>query len=193
MVGYGSIGRRVARLCRGLGMETIAYDPALDPLADPDVELVPLEELLERADVITLHCGLTDQTRGLVDRRLLARVKPGAILVNVARGQIVESEDVLADALARGPAVGGRARRLPERAAEPGHRLYGDPRVICTPHSVGLTPRWNEQVFDSLAPDVRACWPAACRRTCSTPRRCQAGPDPALHPPGDKAAGSDDV
>jgi D-3-phosphoglycerate dehydrogenase / 2-oxoglutarate reductase len=154
VIGYGSIGRRVARLCRGLGMETIAYDPAVEPFADPDVELVAIEELLERADVITLHCELTDRTRGLVDRRLLARVKPGAILVNVARGAIVESEDVLAEALARGQLSAVALDVFPSEPPASGHRLFGDPRVICTPHAVGLTTRWNEQVFHSLARDV---------------------------------------
>lgn len=64
IVGYGSIGRRVGRLCRGLGMEVIAYDPALEPFAEPQIELVALEELLERADVISLHCGLTGELVG---------------------------------------------------------------------------------------------------------------------------------
>jgi phosphoglycerate dehydrogenase-like enzyme len=156
VVGYGSIGRRVARLCRGLAMEVVAYDPGVEPFAEPDVELVALEELLERADVITLHCELTDETRGLIDRRLLERVKPGAILVNVARGQIVESEDALADALASGRLSAVALDVFPTEPPEPGHRLYSDPRVICTPHAVGLTARWNEQVFHSLARDVQA-------------------------------------
>ena len=155
IVGYGSIGRRVGRLCRGLGMEVIAYDPALEPFAEPQVELVALEELLERADVISLHCGLTDDTRGLVDRRLLARVKPGAVLVNVARGEIVESEDALADALASGHLSAVALDVFPSEPPTPGHRLYADPRVICTPHAVGLTSRWNERVFHSLARDVQ--------------------------------------
>src|SRR3954452_14753462 len=155
IVGLGSIGRRVARMALGLGMEVVAYDPAVEPFAEPDFELVALEELLERADVISLHCELTEDTRGLVDRRLLARVRPGAVLVNVARGQIVESEDVLADALAAGRLS---AVALDVFPTEPpaAHRLYADPRVICTPHAVGLTVRWNEQVFHSLARDVEA-------------------------------------
>jgi D-3-phosphoglycerate dehydrogenase / 2-oxoglutarate reductase len=155
IVGFGSIGRHVARLCQGLGMEVIAHDPATDGLVDGAVELVPLEELLERADVITLHCELNDQTRGLVDRRLLARVKPGAVLVNVARGAIVESEDALADALASGRLSAVALDVFPSEPPERGHRLYADPRAICTPHTVGLTARWNERVFNSLARDVQ--------------------------------------
>jgi phosphoglycerate dehydrogenase-like enzyme len=137
-------------------MEVIAYDPAIEPFAEPVVELVPLEELLERADAITLHCELTDRTRGLIDRRFLARVKPGAILVNVARGQIVESEDALADALASGRLSAVALDVFPVEPPDPAHRLYSDPRAICTPHAVGLSARWNEQVFQSLARDVGA-------------------------------------
>jgi D-3-phosphoglycerate dehydrogenase / 2-oxoglutarate reductase len=155
IVGFGAIGRHVARLSLGLGMQVIAHDPAIDQLRDSGVEIVPLEELLERADVITLHCELTEQTRGLVDRRLLARLKPGAILVNVARGQIVESEDALADALVSGRLSAVALDVFPCEPPNPGHRLYSDPRVICTPHAVGLTFDWNDEVFHCLARDVQ--------------------------------------
>jgi D-3-phosphoglycerate dehydrogenase len=155
IVGFGAIGRHVARLSSGLGMDVIAYDPAVEAFGDVGVEIVPLEELLERADVITLHCDLSEQTRGLVDRPLLARVKPGAILVNVARGQIVESEDALAEALVSGRLSTVALDVFPCEPPDPNHRLYADPRVICTPHAVGLTSRWNEEVFNRLALDVR--------------------------------------
>lgn len=155
ILGLGSIGRQVARMCAALGMKVIAYDPAIDGHREGEVEVVPLEDLLERADVITLHCGLNEATRGLIDRRLLERVKAGAILVNAARGQIVESEDVLADALACGRLSAVALDVFPSEPPEPSHRLYADPRVICTPHAVGLTARWNEQVFYSLAHGVQ--------------------------------------
>jgi D-3-phosphoglycerate dehydrogenase len=156
IVGFGSIGRRVALLCRGLGMRVIAHDPALAGYVPLDVKLVPLDELLARSDVISLHCELTEHTRGLVDRALLERVKPGAILVNVARGQIVESEDALAEALASGRLSAVALDVFPSEPPDPSHRLYADPRVICTPHAVGLTARWNEQVFHSLARGVES-------------------------------------
>ena len=156
IVGLGSIGRRVARLCRGLGMHVIAHDPAFAGHAALDAELVPLDELVARADVISLHCELTDRTRGLVDRALLARVKPGAILVNVARGEIVESEDALAEALASGRLSAVALDVFPLEPPDTSHHLYADPRVLCTPHAVGLTARWNEQVFHSLAQGVES-------------------------------------
>ena len=156
IVGFGSIGRRVARLGRGLGMRVIAHDPAMAGYASLDARAVTLDELVAGADVISLHCDLTERTRGLVGTELLARVKPGAILVNVARGEIVESEDALAEALASGRLSAVALDVFPSEPPDPGHPLYSDPRVICTPHAVGLTARWNEQVFHSLARGVES-------------------------------------
>jgi D-3-phosphoglycerate dehydrogenase len=156
VVGLGAIGRRVARLCAALGMHVIAHDPAAEGSNAGEIELVPLAELVARADVISLHCALTAATRGLVDGRLLSHVKPGAILVNVARGEVVESEDVLADALAAGWLSAVALDVFPTEPPEPAHRLYADPRVICTPHAVGLTRRWNEEVFRALADGVQS-------------------------------------
>lgn len=150
VVGYGAIGREVAQLCSALGMHVIAHDP--DAAHSP--EMVSLPELLARADVITIHCALNDRTRGLVDPRFLARVKAGAILVNAARGDIVESEDALADALLTGRLSAVALDVFPTEPPPPEHRLYTDPRVICTPHTVGLTRRWNEEVFHALARGV---------------------------------------
>ena len=156
VVGLGAIGQRVAALCSALGMKAIAYDPAAAPDSYPGIELVSLAALVARADVISLHCALTDATRGLVDRALLARVKPGAILVNAARGEVVENEDVLADALVSGRLSAVALDVFPTEPPDLCHRLYADPRVICTPHSVGLTRRWNEEVFRSLARGVQS-------------------------------------
>jgi D-3-phosphoglycerate dehydrogenase len=155
VVGLGAIGRRVASLCAALGMVVIAHDPAADA-PDGEVEIVSLSELLERADVITLHCALTERTRGLVDRTLLSRVKPGAVLVNAARGAMIESEDVLADALVSGRLSAVALDVHPSEPPRVTHRLYNDPRVICTPHAVGLTRRWNHEVFHSLAQGVQS-------------------------------------
>jgi D-3-phosphoglycerate dehydrogenase len=156
VVGFGAIGREVARLCSALGMRVIAHDPAADSRGPLDAELVPLAELVARADVITLHCALTERTRGLVDRDFLERVKAGAILINVARGEVVENEDVLADALVTGRLAAVALDVFPTEPPPAHHRLYADPRVICTPHTVGLTRRWNEEVFEALAHGVES-------------------------------------
>jgi D-3-phosphoglycerate dehydrogenase len=156
IVGLGAIGRRVATLCQAVGMRVIAHDPAAARGDSGDIELVSLAELVMRADVITLHCALTEHTRGLFDSALLSRVKPGAVLVNVARGEIVESDDVLADALLSGRLSAVALDVYPSEPPQVEHRLYSDPRVICTPHSIGLTRRWNEEVFWSLARGVQS-------------------------------------
>jgi phosphoglycerate dehydrogenase-like enzyme len=104
--------------------------------------------------VITIHCALNDRTRGLVDRKFLAGVKTGAIFVNAARGEIVADEDVLADALRSGRLSTIALDVFSTEPPDLRHRLYADPRVICTPHTVGLTQRWNEEVFRSLAHGV---------------------------------------
>ena len=153
VVGLGAIGRRVATMCQALGMTVIAHDPAAS--ASP-FELVGLHELFARADVVTLHCALTDETRGLIDRELLSHAKAGAVFVNAARGPVVESEDVLAEALASGRLSAVALDVHPSEPPRASHRLYRDPRVICTPHSVGLTRRWNEEVFTALAAGVTA-------------------------------------
>jgi D-3-phosphoglycerate dehydrogenase len=102
LIGLGGIGTEVARLARGIGMEAIGWNRS--PRPEAGVPLVGLDELLARADVISLHLTLTDETRGLIDAGRFARMKPGAILVNTARGALVD-EAALVEALR-----GGRVR-----------------------------------------------------------------------------------
>ena len=94
LIGLGGIGREVARIARGIGMQVIAWNRS--PRPEAGVTLVGLDELLARADVISLHLALNDETRGLLDAKRLARTKPGVILVNTARGALVEEAALLA-------------------------------------------------------------------------------------------------
>lgn len=153
VVGLGNIGRRVADLARGIGMSVVAHDPALD--AAGDVELVPLGEVLERALVISLHVPLTDESRNLIGAAELARMRPDAILVNAARGGIVD-EDALADALREGRIA---AAALDVRAEEPPSQpdaLADLDGTVLTPHVAGLTHEAQDQVVGRVAADVRA-------------------------------------
>ena len=99
LIGLGGIGREVARMARGIGMEVIAWNRS--PRDDAGVPLVGLDELLARADVISLHLALHDETRDLLDAKRLARTKRGVILVNTARGALID-EAALLDALRSG-------------------------------------------------------------------------------------------
>jgi glyoxylate reductase len=136
IVGLGQIGRATARRARAFGME-IAY--AQRRRADQDVEAelggarrLELAELLAEADVLSLHCPLTEETHHLVDRRALARMRPDGYLVNTARGPIVD-EDALADALEAG-ALAGAALDVHEREPEVHPRLREREDVVVLPH-----------------------------------------------------------
>jgi phosphoglycerate dehydrogenase-like enzyme len=156
IVGLGRIGSAVARLARAIGMDVIANEPQLQQAhaVDGSIRLVTVEELFRQSDVISLHCSLNDSTRGMVDRPLLACAKPGAILVNASRGGLIADDAALLEALDRGwlSAVGLDVFAV--EPPEPGSRLVRDPRVICTPHTIGLTRGWNERVFTELADDL---------------------------------------
>ena len=99
VIGLGGIGSEVARMARGIGMQVIAWNRS--PRPDAGVPLIALDELMARADVISLHLALNDATRGLIDAQRLARTKPGVILVNTARGALLD-ENALLDALRSG-------------------------------------------------------------------------------------------
>ena len=102
IIGYGAIGQWVARIARGLGMEILPYD--LPQYIDA-AECVPLDDVFKQADYLTIHCPLTPQTQGLINRQRLATMKSTAILINTARGPIVNEAD-LAQALADGVIAG---------------------------------------------------------------------------------------
>jgi len=116
LVGLGGIGREVARIARGVGMEVIAWNRT--PRPDAGLPLVALEALLVRADVISLHLALTDETRGLIGAKELGRTKPGVILINTARGALID-EAALIEALESGQI---RHAGLDVFHAEPLHR-----------------------------------------------------------------------
>jgi (S)-sulfolactate dehydrogenase len=157
IVGFGSIGRATAAKAAALGMRILAHDPQV-PAGDPAwgearAERLELDALLARSDVVSLHVPLIPATRGLIGAERLARMKPGAILVNTARGGIVD-EAAVATALREGR-LGGAA--LDVFDAEPlaaGSPLAGAPRLILTPHIAGVTVESNERVSSMIASRV---------------------------------------
>src|SRR3954470_21978527 len=134
LIGAGNIGSIVADRAQGLKMKVIAYDPFLTPerAIDLGVEKVTLEELLARANFITLHTPFTDQTRNILSRENLARTRPGVRIVNCARGGLID-EAALKDALDSGHVAGGA---LDVCAVDPAtdSPLFGTRGLICTPH-----------------------------------------------------------
>jgi phosphoglycerate dehydrogenase-like enzyme len=132
IIGYGAIGRAVGRRLRGFGAELLIHDP---PLADADAPLVELDELLRRSDVVTVHAPNTPATNGLIDARALALMKPGAVLVNTARGPLVD-EDAVAAALHSG-ALGFAALDVFEIEPPIGRPILSAPRTLFSPHIAG--------------------------------------------------------
>jgi D-3-phosphoglycerate dehydrogenase len=150
VVGYGRIGQRTAALGAALGMRVLAYDPVSEPPAD--VRCASLGDLAARSDVISLHLPLNEQTRHLVDDALLARVRPGAVLVNCSRGGLVDT-DAVWRALTTGRLSGvGLDVFDPEPPAP--HPLYQHPDVVLTPHLMGLSRRATAATFTAAARGV---------------------------------------
>jgi len=152
LIGYGSIGQLTASLARGIGLRPVVHDPMLAP-SDPalaHVESLSLDALLARADVVSLHVPLIDATRRLIDARRIAQMKPGAVLINSARGGIVD-EAALAAALRSGH-LGGAALDVFETEPLPaGSPLADCPNLLLTPHVAGVTRESNERVSEMIA------------------------------------------
>src|SRR5947199_866962 len=156
IIGFGRIGQRVADRARGFEMKILAYDPFLDAAAARrmEVELLPLDDLLARADAVTLHVPFTEQTKNVIDRERLAKMKPGALLVNCARGGVVD-EGALLESLESGH-LGGAA--LDVFAEEPPKdlRLVRHRKVVATPHLGAQTREAQERISIETAEMVLA-------------------------------------
>jgi (S)-sulfolactate dehydrogenase len=157
IIGFGSIGQTTARLARGLGMHVIAYDPALAPdapvFAQTGVRYASLDDLISRADAVTLHVPLVDATRGLFSAARIGQMKKGAVLINTSRGHIVDLTAV-STALRSGQLGGAAidvfdAEPLPASAA-----LQGCPNLLLTPHISGVSIQSNERVSFMIADKV---------------------------------------
>ncbi len=159
LVGFGGIGRLTARLAQALGMHVLAHDPLVAPddalWARHDVAPRDIDALLAEADVVSLHVPLTDTTRALMDPARIARMKPGAVLINTARGGIV-NEPALADALHEGRLAGAALDVFDREPLPAGSPLAGTPNLILTPHIGGVTRESNIRVSTLIAQKVGA-------------------------------------
>ncbi len=147
VVGLGRIGVATACKARALGFEVIAHDPLVDTIPEPlrGAELLPLEDLLRRADVLSLHVPLTAATHHLINADRLSLMPPESVVVNTCRGGVIDTE-ALADALTRGEILGAALDVVENEPLDPAHRLYQLPNVVLTPH-VGW---YSEESFTEL-------------------------------------------
>jgi D-3-phosphoglycerate dehydrogenase len=150
-VGYGRIAREVARRLEPFGVPTLAYDPFVTRSGDR-TEMVPWEALLARSDILSLHAALTAENRHLLDARAFAQMKPGAFLVNVARGPLVDETALLAS-LASGRLAGAALDVF--EVEPPVHReLIELPNVIATPHIGAMTAEGQARAGSDIVDEV---------------------------------------
>ncbi|NDV52704.1 hydroxyacid dehydrogenase [Salipiger sp. PrR003] len=142
LIGMGVIGRETAAMARALGMHVTAFDPALRPedITGDEFELCSsVDALIANSDVISLHCPLVPSTRHMVDVAFLSKMQSHAVLVNTARGGIID-EAALEAALRQGEIAGAAVDSFEAEPPQSDHPLFSAPNLIVTPHAAGLTP-----------------------------------------------------
>ncbi|HLV68095.1 MAG TPA: D-2-hydroxyacid dehydrogenase, partial [Polyangiaceae bacterium] len=153
IVGYGNIGRAVARVGLAFGMRVIAT-PSRRNTPEPGVTAVDLDRVFAEADVVTLHCPLTEATRELVRWERLVTMKRRAVLLNTARGGLVREAD-LARALHEGVIAGAAVDVLSSEPPPPDNPLLSAPRILVTPHLAWATPEARQRLIATTAENVR--------------------------------------
>lgn len=157
LVGFGSIGQLTARLARGLGMDVAAFDAMMDDdhpaFAAAGVRCAGLDEVITMSDVVSLHVPLVDSTRGLFNAERIASMKKGAVLVNTARGGIVD-EVALAAALRSGHLGGAAIDVFDTEPLPAAPHFEGCPNLVLTPHIAGVSAESNERVSFLIAREV---------------------------------------
>ncbi len=138
IVGYGQIGERTARLAQACGAHVVIHSRSkITPPAGMDYE-PDLDRLLARVDILSLHCPLSDRTRGMIGAAQLARMKPGALVINTARGPVID-EPALIDALSGGRLAGAGLDTFAAEPVDPANPLFALPNVLVTPHIAAAT------------------------------------------------------
>jgi D-3-phosphoglycerate dehydrogenase len=175
LLAFGNVGRCTARRAQAFGMHVIAHDPYVSELAISElgVEPVSFGELLERSDYLSIHAPLNDETRHLVDKAALAQMKPTAVIVNTARGPIINEVDLI-EALRNGTIAAAGLDVLEQEPPEPDNPLIGMDNVILTPHVASATtrmrPETRRRVGREVALVLRGRWPMSCVNPTVLPR-----------------------
>jgi glycerate dehydrogenase len=154
IIGYGELGQAVARVAQAFGMDVLI---AQRPGGPPRAGRLPLRDLLPRVDVLSLHCPLADNTRNLIGAAELALMRPTALLINTARGGLVDGE-ALAAALRSGTIAGAGLDVLSVEPPPPGHPLLAPdiPNLILTPHTAWASREARQRVLDEVALNISA-------------------------------------
>jgi glycerate dehydrogenase len=169
IVGLGRIGSAVARAAAAFGMEVVAFDPA--PRGSPaNIRMTDLETVFRESDVVSLHCPLTEGTRGFVNARLLGLMKTGAFLINTSRGPLID-ETALADALERGRLAGAGLDVLESEPPGTDCPLASAENCFITPHIAWATLAARERLMKAAVANVRAFLRGERMNVVNRPRR----------------------
>ena len=162
LIGFGSIGQLTGRLASRLDMRVVAYDPSLrsEAAIDFECQMLSLEALLATSDAVSLHVPLMPETRGLINAERLALMQPGAVLINAARGSIVD-EAALAQALSEGRIRAAALDVFDDEPLPSGSVLAGVPNLLLTPHVAGVTADSELRVGEFVAERIIALLKAA--------------------------------
>ena len=155
IVGYGQIGAATARIARAFGMQVLANRRDTGAPLPEGVAYATLDEIFERSDVVSLHCPLTEETRGLVNARRLAQMKASAFLINSSRGPLIVEED-LAAALRDGRLAGAAVDVLSTEPPAADNPLLHAPRCMVTPHIAWATDAARKRLIQIVADNIRA-------------------------------------
>ncbi|MDR0336809.1 MAG: D-2-hydroxyacid dehydrogenase [Planctomycetaceae bacterium] len=155
-IGYGAIGRRVVQIANAFGMNVLVYTPrAESKTKDHFVQIVDLETLLKQSDVISLHCPLTSENRGMINAKTIALMKPTALLLNVSRGLLIE-EQALANALNSGQLAGAGLDVLSEEPPLPSNPLLHARNCFFTPHIAWATLAARKRLLQIAVDNLRS-------------------------------------
>lgn len=154
IVGFGRIGRAVGKIAKAFGMKVLAYNRSKCPEGESIGEYVELDTLLSQSDIVSLHCPLTAETEDLINAQSIGKMKNGAILLNTARGPLLNEQDV-ADALANGKLRGAAVDVVSREPMLPDNPLLTAPNCIITPHMAWTPVESRQRIIDSTVESIR--------------------------------------
>lgn len=155
IVGLGNIGMKVAKIALDFGMDVFAYTSKNSADLPAGIQKTTVEGLLGASDILTLHCPLTDDTRELINKETLALMRPGSIIINTGRGQLVNEQDV-ADALESGQLLGYGADVLTEEPPRADNPLLKQPHAYITPHIAWATKEARQRLLNICVENIKA-------------------------------------
>lgn len=155
IIGFGRIGRAVGKIANAMGMHVIAYNRSRCPEGETIGQYVDLETLLKTADVISLHCPLTDENAGMINKEALSMMKDGALLLNTARGPLLDEKDV-AEALASGKLRGAAVDVVSREPILESNPLLSAPNCIITPHMAWAPTESRQRILECTSRSISA-------------------------------------